>query len=261
MKDACFTVSARGKYAWLPVLSYLKTHFGALPLEQIESVFGFVDPCSLYGGRPYWFRQISDRDAKVLNERGIGVRIPLTTHFVDYREYVRNRWVLEKYHRRPNSLIIHNEALVPWIREEFPEYRLEASMLKFLNTHAKIERALATYDTVVVPMEYTENEEFLRGISNKERVTLFGNAGCALTCPARMCYTRISRMNKLLGSRNPLVRYGAGYVVGVIMIRCSQRKIRRPVRGIVDFDIAPLVDMGFRRFKMLRARPAGNTGF
>ena len=261
MEDVSFTVSARGKYAWQSIQPYLCSHFGALPFERIESVFGFVDPCSLYGGRPYWFRQISDRDARELNDKGIGVRIPLTTHFVDYDEYKRNRWLLHKYHRPPNSLIIHNDVLVPWIREEFPEYRIEASMLKFLNTYTKIEHALEIYDTVVIPMGLTEDEDFLRGITSKARVTLFGNAGCALTCPARMCYARISRMNKLLGSRSPLIRYGIGYIAGVITIRCSQRRIRREQRGIVDFDLTPLVDMGFRRFKMLRARLGGQTGY
>lgn len=256
-----FTVSARGKYVWNPIMPYLAHHYSALPIETIESVFGFVDPCTLYGGRPYWFRQISDRDAAELNSRGIGVRIPITTHFVDRREFDRNRPVLEKYHKEGNSLILYNDTMVPWIREDFPKYRIEASMLKFLNTYDKIERALETFDTVVIPMDLTEEPDFLAKIPNKERVTLFGNAGCALTCPARMCYTRISRINKVLGSRNPLVRYGLGYAYGVLRIRCSQKKIRRQMRGVVDFDLRPLIKMGFRRFKMLRARSSGKTGF
>lgn len=256
-----FTVSARGKYSWMPIMPYLEEHFDALPMEQIESVFGFVDPCTLYGGRPYWFRQISDRDAAELNRRGIGVRIPITNHFIDREEFDRNHKVLHKYHVDGNSLIVQKDEIVPWIREQYPKYRIEASMLKFLNTYEKIERALRMYDTVVIPMNLTEDPGFLKGIPDKEHVTLFGNAGCALTCPARMCYARISRMNKILGSSNPIVRYGAGYVAGIFIIKCSQRSIRRQMRGVVDFDIRPLVDMGFRRFKMLRARASGKTGF
>ncbi len=260
MDGVSFTVSARGKFSWQPMLPYLDSHFGALPRGQIESVFGFVDPCTLYGGRPYWFRQISDRDAAVMARHNIGVRIPLTTHFVTREEYEYNRPVLEKYHREGNSLIVQNDVLVPWIRQDFPHYRIEASMLKFLNSYAKIEAALELYDTVVLPMDLVEDPAFLAGVPHRERVTLFGNAGCALTCPARMCYARISRINKVRGSRNPLVRL-YGYLVGVCIIECSQKKIRRQMRGVVDFDIRPLVAMGFKRFKMLRARPGGKTGF
>ena len=260
MDGVCFTVSARGKYSRQPILPYLQSHYGALPLNQIESVFGFVDPRTLYGGRPYWFRQISDRDAEVMAAHGIGVRIPLTTHVVTREEYEYNRPVFEKWHREGNSLIVQNDMLLPWIRKDFPRYRIEASMLKFLNTYAKIEAALKLYDTVVLPMDLVEDPEFLRGVADKQRVTLFGNAGCALTCPARMCYARISKINKLRGARNPLRRLW-GYAVGIVLIECSQKKIRRRMRGVVDFDIRPLVDMGFRRFKMLRARPGGKTGF
>ena len=189
------------------------------------------------------------------------MRIPLTTHVVDRREFERNRHVLEKYHIDGNSLIVQRDDMVPWIRERFPKYRIEASMLKFLNTHEKIQRALRIYDTVVIPMNLSEQPEFLQKIENKERVTLFGNAGCALTCPARMCYTRITRMNKVLGSPSPIIRYLLGYITGILVLKCSQRTIRRKMRGVVDFDIAPLVDMGFRRFKMLRARPSGKAGY
>jgi hypothetical protein len=150
--------------------------------------------------------------------------------------------------------------LIPWLRSDFPRYRIEASMLKFLNTYGKIDAALQLYDTVVLPMDLVEDPEFLRGVPHKERVTLFGNAGCALTCPARMCYARISRINKLRGSRNPFVRL-YGFAAGVFIIECSQKNIRRNMRGVVDFDIRPLVELGFRRFKMLRARPGGKTGF
>ena len=255
-----YTVSARGKYARTPVLTYLRQHFPTIPLEQIESVFGFVDPCTLYGGRPYWVRQLSDADAGELQAHGIGVRIPLTTHTVDRREYEANRWLLAKYHVQGNSLIVNNDTLVPWLREDFPLYRIEASMLKMLNTHERVERALQLYDTVVVPMEMTENTEFLRGVPHKERVTLFANGGCALTCPARICYARISRMNKLLGSTSRLVR-AWGYVAGVFILRCSQSRVYRKTRGVVDFDIEALHALGFVRFKLLRARPSGQTGY
>jgi hypothetical protein len=260
MARASYTVSARGKFALQPVIPYLLRHFGTIPLNEIESVFGFLDPCTLYGGRPYWYRQLSDADVSAMQAHRIGVRIPITNHFVDRAEYDRNHRLFRKYHRKGNALIIHNDALVPWVRQDFPLYTIEASMLKFLNSYDKIRKALELYDTVVLPMDLTENHEFLKGVPDKERITLFGNGGCALTCPARMCYAIISRMNKILGSRNPAVRL-YGHVVGVSMIKCSQTRIYRKQRGVVDFDLDKLEELGFHRFKMLRARPGHKTGF
>ncbi len=45
-----FTISARGKAGDVPVMEFLRRNFGTLPLERIDSLFGFVERCTLYGG-------------------------------------------------------------------------------------------------------------------------------------------------------------------------------------------------------------------
>ena len=35
----------------------------------------------------------------------------------------------------------------------------------------------------------------------------------------------------------------------------------RDLKGMVDFPLQPFIDLGFHRFKLLRARPSGLTGF
>ena len=42
--------------------------------------------------------------------------------------------------------------------------------------------------------------------------------------------------------------------------KCSQPLKQRDLRGMVDFDLTRLQDLGFSRFKLLRARPGGMTG-
>lgn len=244
--DLRFTISARGKPADLPVLRFLARNFPTVPVAQIDSMFGFVEGTTLYGGRVFRGPELYPRDLAVMYEIGIGLRLPLSNHYVDEAEYARNRRFLECHHRAGNSVIVTNDDLARWIRRDYPEYRIEASVIKHLRTYDKIDAALEAYDTVILPMECCEQPEFLAGIARKDRITLFANAGCALTCPSRICYVSVSRRNK--------GQDGGEW-------RCSQPLKERELRGMVDFDLDRLVHLGFRRFKLLRSQPGGQTGF
>ena len=46
-----YTVSARNKPPDIPVMAYLRKNYGNIPLREIDSVFGFVERSTLYGGR------------------------------------------------------------------------------------------------------------------------------------------------------------------------------------------------------------------
>lgn len=242
---ATFTISARSKAPNVPVFAYLRQHFGNVPLREIDSLFGFVEPSTLYGGRAFTRRELSDRDVFQLNNAGIGIRIPMSNHYVERDEYESNITLLKKYHRPINSIIITNDDLARWIRRDFPDYRIDASVIKNLKSHRKIDKALELYDSVVLPMRLNEDPKFLEKIERKDCVTLFANAGCALTCPAKLCYLSISKMNKGRGGK----------------FRCSQLIKDRELLGMVDFPLQPFIELGFHRFKLLRARPGGMTGF
>lgn len=242
---ATFTVSARNKPRDLPVYAYLRKNYGNLALNEIDSLFGFVEKSTLYGGRGFTNREFSDRDVRQLNNAGIGIRIPMSNHYVEREEYEENRPLLSKYHVSGNSVICTNDDLARWIREEFPDYRIDASVIKNIKTHRKIEEAMKIYDSVVLPMPVNEDLEFLAAIENKDKITLFANAGCALTCPSRICYASISKFNKFTGDE----------------FQCSQPLKDRELLGMVDFPLQPYIDLGFHRFKLLRARPGAMTGF
>jgi len=244
--DYTFTVSARGKPAKVPVLLYLRRHYGHLPLARIESLFGFVERSTLYGGRTFRRQELSERDVIQLNQAGIGVRLPLSNHFVTRVEYENNLKFLAKYHSKPNSVIITNDDLARWIAEDFPDYRIDASVIKNINTLRKLDQALEIYDEVVLPMVAIEDMVFLESIEARDRITLFANAGCAFTCPSKTCYVSVSELNK--GDSDA-------------QFRCSQSLKERELLGMIEFDLAPLVDMGFRSFKLLRPAPGQMSGF
>jgi len=244
--DTVFTVSARGKPPEVPVFRFLRRHFGFLPLACIGSMFGFVERSTLYGGRKFGGRELSERDVAQLNNAGIGIRIPLSNHNVTIGEYEANMPLLEKYHQKPNSVIVTHDKLARWVRKDFPLYRIDASVIKNINTLQKLDKALEIYDEVVLPMTANENLPFLESIEARDRVTLFANAGCAFTCPSKTCYVSISRFNKGDPKQS---------------VACSQFSKEREQLGMIDFELQPLQDMGFRSFKVLRPAPGMKTGF
>jgi len=242
-----FTISARGKLAGQTIQEFIRMNFSEIPVEQIDSIFGFTTMHStLYGGRIWSGTELSEYDIRSMYKMGINLRLPLSNHHASREEYEDNLPFLEKYHRPGNSIIITNDDLACWIREDFPDYRLEASVIKNIKSLRKIDAAAKIYDTVILPMSCNEDEPFLNTIEDKSIITLFANAGCALTCPSKICYPSISQANK---------------VADPTLFQCSQQLKERELLGMIDFDLEHLQSMGFERFKLLRSRRSGMTGF
>ena len=260
-EDIIYTLSARGKKLNYPVEDYLKKYFPSLPVQKIDSIFGFVEQSTLYSGRPFLHRQISDNDYKYLCDNNVGLRIPFTNHYCSNDEYKQNIHILEKYHRKGNSVITTNEDLTKKIKKDYPLYTLEASILKEVTSYEEIDRINDLYDTIVLPMTMNKKTEFLNGIKRKDKITLFGNAGCALSCPNRMCYDYISKRNKVLGKHGALIKYPYYYYQMILRKKwCTHRVNPRKLGGLTDFDLAKYYEMGFRRFKMLRENGFRESG-
>lgn len=228
--NVSYTVSAR-KSIGVGILRWIETNY--YPLDQIDSVFGFAEFTPLYGGRPYHGPELQPIGISKLYDNGIGFRIPLTNHFVSRDEYRQEKKFLDKYHRDGNTIICVNDDLAKWVKEDYPNYRIEASAIKKISTHQKIREALSLYDSVVLPASCNDNLELLQGIEDKNRVRLFARAGCAYTCPSKICYKSFSSHMK-----NPDTE-----------LLCSMQLKERPYKGVIDFDIQPFVDMGFHKFK------------
>ena len=241
-----YTISARSKPPAVPIQKFIKENFADIPMEQIDSFFGFTEYSSLYGGRFFTSHELSRYDIRSMYKLNINYRIPLTNHYATADEYEDNRAFLEKYYRPGNSVIITNDDLAKWIRRDFPEYRIEASVIKNIDNLRKVEKAFELYDTVILPMSANEDEELLLSMPEKNRITLFANGGCALTCPSKICYRGMSKANKN-GDKSFLC--------------CSQGLKEREMLGMIDFDLNYLQDLGFQRFKLLRSRPNSMTGF
>ncbi len=242
---ATYTISARRKSPDVPVFAFLRRQYGNVSLREIDSLFGFVERSTLYGGRNFLERELSERDVSQMNSAGIGIRLPMSNHYVERDEYEKNLPLLRKYHRPGNSVIVTNDDLARWIQQDFPRYHIDASVIKNIKTHRKIDEALKLYDSIVLPMRLNEDLEFLEKIEAKDRITLFANAGCALTCPSKLCYVSFSKINKGKGGD----------------FQCALMFKNRQLEGMVDFPLQPYIDLGFHRFKLLRPLPSGVSGY
>ena len=232
-----YSVSSRYIRPDIDIIDYLKIFYIYCDLKQIDSVFGNTSTFShFYGGRPFHLpSSLTQAHLERMSDHGIGLALTLTNHYFDNAEYKKNLNFLKIYHKKGNSIICTNDQLALQIKNDFPDYEVKASIIKNINTIAKIEKALTIYDSLTLPMDKNDDDKFLSQIKEKNRIILFGNAGCAYTCPARTCYLGFSQ--KMTGRPETS--------------SCSKPKIDRPNKGYVYFNVKKLLDMGFNRFKLI----------
>ncbi|NIK89796.1 hypothetical protein FHS83_003114 [Rhizomicrobium palustre] len=242
-----FSVSARGKTMSNSIAAFLAIFFEDIP---VKSVFAFREYTPLYGGRIYHGPELSDADIHWMYDNGIGYRIPLQNIVTSREEYLSSKPFLAKYHRKGNSVIVARAELARWIREDFPDFELEASVINQVRTLDKLSSFLENYDVVVLHPIMNDDLAGLSTIADKSRIRLFVNAGCMYQCPTMECYGSISRMNKLVPNTE---------------FKCAQDHVpeyaeaRLTAEGMTEFDTAALVNLGFTRFKRMRNK--SNTAY
>jgi hypothetical protein len=231
-----YAISARGKNEKEPIQDFL-CYFG-IPIGNVDSIFGFTEPCILYGGRPFHAPELSENDIDWMYDNNIGFRIPLQNTIASLDHYELCKPFLEKYHKTGNSLILARDKFAEKIRTDFPLYKLEASVVKKIDSVKKCLKNLEIYDTIVPDPQWFNNTSDEIPEEYRSRIRLFANAGCMYTCPQRVCYNAVSRMN-----------------LGVGEYECSAMNgVLRNHTGMTDFDVDNYVERGYTKFKLLRRR-------
>ena len=234
---------------------YINVHYPFLSLRQISGVYGFHERFTrLYGGRPFHpAHALSSANLESLYKLGIPYYLPLTNHFVDARSYAQAQPFLEMHHRPGNRVGCVSDDLARWIKRDFPDYGLVASVIKNLSSAAQIEAALEIYDTVVVPPQLNDDLEFLERFEPKGRIVLFANNYCRYTCPAWICYKAISR--DIRDTPDPYGERGSSLPGGGAgCSRIGERPRERADLGYVIFDLDLYREMGYRHFKLIPPR-------
>jgi hypothetical protein len=179
--------------------SYAKEGGLTFSYKDIDFVWGSVEGSvsAMYGGRISPEAELSHEDVGWLYDNDIGVKIPLSTVYFDEEQYTQTKKLLSEYHRQGNAIIVSTEVLAKRIREDFPLYKIELSAVKDIYNQKKldaIDRSL--FDTIVFPMCANNDLEFLKSVEDKDQIRLFSNVECSYSCPNKVCYTSISKINK-----------------------------------------------------------------
>jgi len=166
--------------------------------KDIDYAFGQVEGnTSLYGGRIVDGINLTRVDVYWLYDKGIGLKIPLTNKFISDKQYKESKPFLKQYHRKGNAIITATDELAKHIKNDFPDYQIEASCIQDLVTAEKLKKkiSLGVYDTIVLPIHMNDDIKFLKSIKDKKIIRLFLNVECSYSCPKKVCYGTTSKIN------------------------------------------------------------------
>ena len=166
--------------------------------KDIDYAFGQVEgETKLWGGRIFDGVNLTKVDVYWLYDNGIGLKLPLSSKLITDFDYKESKSLLKFCHKKGNAIIVASDKLATYIKEDFPDYEIEAScILDTINTKTLQKRiALDCYDIIVLPIHMNDDIQFLKSIKNKKQIRLFLNVECSYTCPLKVCYGSTSRIN------------------------------------------------------------------
>ena len=167
--------------------------------EDIDSVFGQTEEhCPLYGGRPAQMPEMFEKDIKWIYDKGIGLKLTLQNKFITDEKYKESKTFLKEYHRKGNAVITATDKLAEYIRNDFPDYKIEASCIQDITDNEHYEKVVAKnlYDTIVLPIHSNDDLKFIESIKRKDLLRLFMNIECSYNCPSKVCYGTTSKINR-----------------------------------------------------------------
>ena len=178
--------------------------------RDIDYAFGQVEgTIPLWGGRVATSLNLTKVDIYWLYDKGIGLKLPLSSKFITDDQYNESKPFLKEYHRKGNAIITATDKLAKYIKEDFPDYEIEASCIQDIVDNKKWEKkiSLECYDTIVLPIHMNDDIKFLENIKDKEKIRLFLNVECSYNCPKKVCYGTTSRINSNKGDKMQCSHY------------------------------------------------------
>lgn len=181
------------------IVTFYKRNYAAFQKYSgtVDSIYGFAEYTPLYGGRPFRSPELSEADIAWMYDNNIGFRIPLQSFHIDDENYKENKHFLEKYHREGNGLILVDDTVALKVRNDFPKYRLENSIIRGARSIQDIKDRLALYDFIVPDQKIFDLEMDWSALSSDEmaRLRLFMTHFCVYDCPAKACHKQFSEVN------------------------------------------------------------------
>lgn len=145
----------------------------------------------------------SVRRVQAYNQRGIGFNIAfsnllLTKEHLD-DEYCN--WFLEQCQSEMNGVIVATDLLRDYIRQNYPRYRLIASLCFCRKDLEFYKQAQKDYDLVVLHPDLNRDYAFIRRLDTS-RLEVLVNEDCFYNCPNRLQHYK--NVSELVLSKQPV---------------------------------------------------------
>ena len=233
--NAKISVSGRAKQPDIIIGEYIKEKYPEIDIADVDYVFGFREENPMNGGRDWVGEEITDRDLSWMYDNGIGLKLPLSNQFTTEEDYTQFKWLFEKYHRKGNAIIASHNWMAERIKNDFPDYQVEASTLMKISTLDELANALTVFDVACPWPMFFCKDEILANVPDKSRVRLFSRMFCGATCANPVCYISSSKKN----------RHSKAVVV------CSARGDDRngTMPETTEYNVEHYIDLGYTLFK------------
>jgi len=197
--DIKYTISARNLKPFYTIQSHINKYFPYCDIKNIYEMFGATHTFSpLYGGRVYNKNEVlQPHHLKEMQKKNIMLSLTLSNHYFSDDAYKQTKCLLKEHHIKGNSITCTNDDLAIRIKNDYPLYKIKASIIKNINTNEKLVNVFKTglYDQVILSMGNNFDLSFLKNIKNKEKIILFGNGACWAFCKKRECQICVSQRN------------------------------------------------------------------
>ncbi|MDQ7791383.1 MAG: hypothetical protein C4575_13575 [Desulforudis sp.] len=218
-------------------------------LGLVSSVYDCPGGLSWEGGRVTMARfslEESVRRVKAYNERGLGFNIAFSNVLLTERELGDEycNWFLEQCQSKQNGVIVASDLLRNHIRQNYPQYRLIASIC-FCRTDLEFyKKALDEYDLVVLHPDLNRDLKYIRQL-DMSRLEVLVNEDCFYNCPNRLQhYKNISQL--VLSNQRVFYRDRMGCLSEAMFERSRFGGELLLSQGDIDW----LSDLGVRHFKL-----------
>jgi hypothetical protein len=149
------------------------------------TVYDGINECAWNGGRINRPVYDNDKQKEVYENLGVGIALVFSNPVIDLKDRTGLE-LLEKYHRKGNSIILQNRDLLSYIKEYYPLYKTVFSITahpggKLPDPKAYYQALEKDYDVIVPKLEHNmEIDLYANDISKYE---LLINDDCLYNCP------------------------------------------------------------------------------
>ena len=228
-----------------------------MPNIHISAFYGSFNNAIWNGGRYVNGTQSSfseiERTIKNINDAGIAARFTYTNSLIEERHLsdAYCNLTMELANNGKNEVLVNSQILETYLRKHYPNFKYILSTTACERNIDKINKATEKYDLVVIDYRDNKNYDFIKQITQKEKIEILLDEVCPSSCQFRkQHYENISKINiyNCSSKENRCLNKDACDK----HLNFYENLIANKDTNLTYEDIyGPYFDMGFRHFKLI----------